>query len=100
MRNILSKLPRMMQPKMKAPVHQVFRTPSYSVALERGRNLIGRFKDRYTAAMECLERDLESAAPSEPANRNRCLGWQRGRGLTERGFLPPMSHLRLISRIT
>jgi putative transposase len=59
MRNILSKLPRMMQPRMKALVHQVFRAPSYSVALKRGRDLIARFKDRYTAAMECLERDLE-----------------------------------------
>ena len=59
MRNILSKLPRMMQPKMKALVHQVFRAPSYAVALKRGRDLIARFKDRYTAAMECLERDLE-----------------------------------------
>jgi transposase-like protein len=59
MRNILSKLPRMMQPKMKALVHQVFRAPSYAVAVTRGRDLIARFKDRYTAAMECLERDLE-----------------------------------------
>ncbi len=59
MRNILSKLPRMMQPKMKSLVHQVFRAPSYAVALKRGRDLIARFKDRYTAAMECLERDLE-----------------------------------------
>jgi putative transposase len=58
MRNILSKLPRMMQPKMKALVQQVFRAPSYAVALKRGRDLIARFKDRYTA-MECLERDLE-----------------------------------------
>lgn len=59
MRNILSKLPRMMQPKMKSLVHQVFRAPSYAVALKRGRDLIARFKDRYTSAMECLERDLE-----------------------------------------
>jgi transposase-like protein len=62
MRNILSKLPRMMQPKMKALVHQVFRAPSYAVALKRGRDLIARFKDRYTVAMECLERDLEPNA--------------------------------------
>jgi putative transposase len=59
MRNILSKLPRMMQSKMKALLHQVFRAPSYAVAIKRGRDLIARFKDRYTAAMECLERDLE-----------------------------------------
>jgi putative transposase len=51
MRNILSKLQRMMQPKMKALVHQVFRAPSYPVALKRGCDLIARFKDRHTAAI-------------------------------------------------
>src|SRR5260370_1356154 len=30
-----------------------------TVALKRCRDLIARFKDRYTAAMECLERDLD-----------------------------------------
>lgn len=59
MRNILAKLPRLMQAKMKTLVQQVFLAPSYGLALKRGRDLIARFKDRYTAAMECLERDLE-----------------------------------------
>ena len=59
MRNILAKLLRMMQTKMKPLLRQVFRAPSYAAALKRGRDLIVRFKDRYTAAMECLERDLE-----------------------------------------
>lgn len=59
MRNIVAKLPRMMQAKMKGLVHQVFRAPSYAVGLKRGRDLVARFKDRYSAAMECLERDLE-----------------------------------------
>jgi putative transposase len=59
MRNILAKLPKGMQGRMKKLVHQVFRAPSYEEALKRGRALIGRFKDRYSAAMECLERDLE-----------------------------------------
>jgi putative transposase len=59
MRNILAKLPRLMQAKMKELVHQVFLAPNYATALKRGRALIARFKDRYTAAMECLERDLE-----------------------------------------
>jgi transposase-like protein len=39
------------------PLH--VRAPSYSLALKRGRALIARFHDRYPAAMECLERDLE-----------------------------------------
>jgi putative transposase len=59
MRNILAKLPRLMQASMKRLVQQVFLAPSYEVAIKRGRALIARFRDRYPAAMECLERDLE-----------------------------------------
>lgn len=59
MRNILAKLPRLMKAKMKGLVQQVFLAPSYAVALKRGRDLIARFGDRYSAAMDCLERDLE-----------------------------------------
>lgn len=59
MRNIVAKLPHLMQSKMKGLVHQVFGAPTYAAALKRGRDLIAKFKDRYPAAMECLERDLE-----------------------------------------
>jgi transposase-like protein len=59
MRNILAKLPRLMQATMKKLVQQVFLAPTYAAALKRGRDLIGKFKDRYPAAMDCLERDLE-----------------------------------------
>lgn len=59
MRNILCKLPRLMQAKMKGLVQQVFLAPSYALAVKRGRDLIAKFKDRYPAAMECLEKDLE-----------------------------------------
>jgi len=59
MRNILSKLPRLMQGKMKGLVQQIFLAPTYAAAVKRGRDLIAKFKDRYPAAMECLERDLE-----------------------------------------
>src|SRR5262249_34044690 len=59
MRNILAKLPRLMQAKMKGLVQQVFLAPTYAAAVKRGRDLIAKFKDRYPAAMECLERDLE-----------------------------------------
>src|SRR5947208_3275184 len=58
-RNILAKLPRLMQAKMKGLAQQVFGAPTYAAALKRGRDLIAKFKDRYPAAMECLERDLE-----------------------------------------
>lgn len=59
MRNIVAKLPRLMQAKMKDWVAQVFQAPSYAAALKRGRDLIAKFTDRYPAAIECLERDLE-----------------------------------------
>jgi len=59
MLNIVSKLPKTMQGQMKKLVRQVFWAPSYAEAIKRGRALIARFKDRYSAAMECLEKDLE-----------------------------------------
>src|SRR5206468_5869743 len=59
MRNVVTKLPRLMQSKMKGLVQQVFGAPTYATALKRGRDLIARFRDRYPAALECLERDLE-----------------------------------------
>ena len=59
MRNILAKVPRLMQATMKKLVQQVFLAPTYAKARQRGHDLIAKFKDRYPAAMECLERDLE-----------------------------------------
>lgn len=59
MRNILAKLPRVMQGQMKRLIQQVFLALSHAQALKRGRALIAQFRDRYPAAMECLERDLE-----------------------------------------
>ncbi len=59
MRNILAKLPRLMQGQMKRLIQQVFLASSHAQALKRGRALIAQFRDRYPAAMECLERDLE-----------------------------------------
>jgi len=59
MRNILARLPRSAQAVMNRLIQQVFLAPSYEGALKRGRGLIARFKDRYPAAMECLEKDLE-----------------------------------------
>lgn len=58
--NILVKLPKAMQAEMKRLVQQVFWADSYEEGLQKGRALIERFKDRYPAAMECLEKDLEA----------------------------------------
>ena len=62
MRNILAKLPCLMQGQMKRLIQQVFLAPNHALALKRGRALIARFGDRYPAAMQCLERDLEECA--------------------------------------
>lgn len=76
MRNILAKVPRAMRGQMKKLVRQVFWAPSYEEAIKRGRTLIARLRDRYPAAMECLEKDLEECVtylrfPSEHQKRIR-----------------------------
>jgi transposase-like protein len=58
--NILVKLPKAMQAEMKRLVQQVFWADSFEEGLHKGRALIERFKERYPAAMDCLEKDLEA----------------------------------------
>jgi len=58
MRNILAKLPRVMQGQMKRLVQQVFLASSHAHS-SAAVTLIAQFRDRYPVAMECLERDLE-----------------------------------------
>ena len=76
MLNVLSKVPKAMQGQMKTLVRQVFWAPSYHEAIKRGRALVARFKDRYSAAMECLGKDLEECVtylrfPEEHHKRTR-----------------------------
>lgn len=59
MRNILCKVPRKMQKEMKHLVQQVFYASSYEEGLRLGQELIARFGDRYSSAMECLGEDLK-----------------------------------------
>lgn len=58
MRNILCKLPKKIEKEIKPLVKQVFYASSYEEGIKLGNQLIARFKDRYTSAMECLEEDL------------------------------------------
>src|SRR3989338_10034065 len=60
MRNILAKLPRSIQAKMRRLIHHAFYAPTYDEGLRRGRALIARFKGRSPSAMACLEEDLEA----------------------------------------
>jgi len=59
MRNILSKLPRKATAELKPLILQVFRAKSYNEGLQKGKELIARFKELYPSAMESLEKDLE-----------------------------------------
>ena len=58
MRNILCKVPRKVQKEIKHLVQQVFYASSYEEGLRLGQELIARFGDRYSSAMECLGEDL------------------------------------------
>lgn len=60
MLNILAKVPKQAQAELKRLIQQVFWADSYEEGLRRGHALIARFSDRYPAAMECLEKDLEA----------------------------------------
>ncbi len=58
LRNILAKLPRLAARELKPLVKQIFEAPDHRTALRRGKALLARYRDRYPAAMECLEQDL------------------------------------------
>ncbi len=58
LRNILAKLPRLAARELKPLVKQIFEAPDHRTALRRGKALLARYRDRYPAAIECLEQDL------------------------------------------
>lgn len=59
MRNILSKLPRDMQGKMKRIIHEAFYAQTYEKGLKIAKDIIARFEDEFPSAMECLADGLE-----------------------------------------
>lgn len=59
MRNIMGKLPRVVQEEMKKLIQQVFYAKSYQNGLRKGKELIKKFEERFPSAMKCLEKDLE-----------------------------------------
>ena len=58
MRNILAKLPRYIQKEMKKLIDRVFNAKDYDEGIKLGKELIVKFKDRFSSAMECLEKAL------------------------------------------
>jgi len=59
MRNILSKLPKDIQTKMKRLIHSAFYAKDYPEGLRIARDIIARFEDEFPSAMECLGESLE-----------------------------------------
>ena len=59
MRNILSKLPKEIQAKMKRLIHSAFYAKDYPEGLRIAKDIIARFEDEFPSAMECLAENLE-----------------------------------------
>ena len=97
MRNILSKLPKSVIAEIKPLIWQVFRAKSYEVGLEKGRQLIERFKQRYPSAMECLEKDLQECLThlKFPVRHHRFI---RTTNLLERTFGENKRRTKVIGR--
>lgn len=57
--NILGKAPREVRDDLKEAILESFHAPDYESGLEIGRDVIARYRDRFPAAMKCLEETLE-----------------------------------------
>jgi transposase-like protein len=57
--NVLDKLPKSMQPKVKAALHEIYLAETREAAHKAFDRTLARFQDKYPKAMECLARDRE-----------------------------------------
>lgn len=57
--NVLDKLPKSMQPKVKAALHEIWQAPTREAAHRAFDQTLERFQDKYPKAMDCLARDRE-----------------------------------------
>jgi len=57
--NVLDKLPKSMQPKVKASLHEIWMAESKESAEKAFDETIKKFCDKYSKAMDCLEKDRE-----------------------------------------
>ena len=60
MQNILAKAPREAADVLKQEIYKAFHASSYEEGLRIGSEVIKRYRDRFPAAMVCLEEDLEA----------------------------------------
>ena len=57
--NVLEKLPKSMQPKVKSALHDIYLAESREVAYQTFDNTLERFEAKYPKAMSCLKKDKE-----------------------------------------
>ena len=57
--NVLNKLPKAMQPKVKAALHQIWQAETREQAHKAFDTALVRFQDKYPKAMECLAKDRQ-----------------------------------------
>lgn len=58
--NVLEKLPKAIQPKVKEALHNIWQAETREKAYEAFDNCIERFTPKYPKAMECLAKDKDS----------------------------------------
>ncbi len=56
MRNILARLPKAAIREMKPMIQKIYLAENYQAARAAGLRLFVRFKDKFSAAMECFEK--------------------------------------------
>lgn len=58
--NVLEKLPKAMQPKVKEALHNIWQAETREKAYKAFDNCVARFNPKYPKAMECLAKDKDS----------------------------------------
>lgn len=59
--NILGKAPKGIHAELKAAILESFHADDYDEGLQRGREVIAQYRDRFPSAMKCMEKNLEAA---------------------------------------
>jgi len=57
--NVLNKVPKAMQPKIKEALHDIWMADTRKNAHKAFKSCINRFEDKYPGAMKCLEKDKD-----------------------------------------
>ncbi len=58
--NVLNKVPKAIQPKMKEALHDIWQADTRDAAYKAFDSTINRFETKYPAAMQCLAKDKDS----------------------------------------